>query len=601
MMICITIDRIALGVQSPVRLNTGRSYTSMLNSFITVNIMSYRLAIVEDNATARSSIRSHLLPMGLFTISSFSNGPELKSALKRQNFELIIMDFHLGEGKNGVEWIHQLRQSQFIRPSTGIVFITADRLPQTIGQIIDTQPDLLLIKPYSIASLTRGIEHYLTYRRFVSKVLHALDNDNLKGALSLVATVSTRKIPPKLKNDVQKLHARILFQSGRIKEAKAIYESVLVVSEKVLWAQWGKIKCEYLAGNWSDCKTALTDLLNNGLARDKAFEWLACLSFEQQAWSQAEFYLDHIKTSELSVPATRLKSLTYQKQEKIIEGIDLLQKKRDYNRSARDRFNDFTFELAEFYLSIAEEQPHTNRAESLQQSKKLIGIAGRNQGDHQQTQKKDYMLAYVASLEGDYDKAQQYLSQDHMDALLRTDASTLIVAAKTHNVLGNTEKAKELLAMAHEKNQFDDDMSAQTSNESVLTTTEKAMGMQEERALELNDTGMRMFIAKDYVRAMYYFYQAYQMSPHIHAFGLNLLQCMLESRHPAYRTYTVAFLLQRLSHNADSESNHKRLRQLRLQAEKDSDYFLAKATLDSGPGESAPAVASEPDSVQTGQ
>lgn len=543
-----------------------------------VKRMSYRLAIVEDNATARSSIRSHLLPMGVFTISSFSNGSELKAALKRQNFELIIMDFHLGSGKNGVEWIHQLRQSQFIRPSTGIVFITADRLPQTIGQIIDTQPDLLFIKPYSIASLRRGIEHYLAYRRFVSKVLNSMDNDNFEGALSLISTLSSRKIPTKLTNDVKKLHARILFQCSKVKEAKGIYESVLGVSEKVLWAQWGKIKCEYLAGNWSDCKSALTDLIGNGLARDKAFEWLACLSFEQQAWSQAEFYLDHIKTSELSVPATKLKSLAYQKQDKIIEGIDLLQKKRDYNRSTRDRFNEFTFELAEFYLSIAEQQPNTNRAESLQQSKKLIGIAGRNQVDHQQTQKKDFMLAYVATLEKDYDKAQQYLSQDHMDALLRTEASTLIVAAKTYNAIGNKEKARDLLAMAHEKNQSDDDLSAQTTNESMLTGTEKAMGIAGDRAVELNETGMRMFITKDYVRAMYYFYQAYALSPHTHAFGLNLLQCMLESRHPSYRTHTVASLLDEFATDAGNESNRKRLRQLRLQAEKDGDFFLTLPT-----------------------
>ena len=328
-----------------------------VRTFITllVPFMPYRLAIIEDNATARSAIRSHLLPVGEFEISSFSNGAELKSALRRQHFEIILMDFHLGQGKNGVEWVHQLRQSQFIRPSTGIVFITADRLPQTVGQIIDAQPDLLIIKPYNIATLSRGLSHYLSYRNYVKQALNALDNNDPAGALQIVAKLNNQKTPAKLKNDVLKLHARILFQNGQLLAAKALYESVLARSERVLWAQWGKIKCEYLAGNWADCKEELSDLMTNSLARDKAFEWLACLCFEQEAWSQAEFYLNHIKTSDLSVPATRLKSLTYQKQDKVLEGIELLQKKRDYNRSTRDRFNEFTFELAEFYLSIAEE------------------------------------------------------------------------------------------------------------------------------------------------------------------------------------------------------------------------------------------------------
>ncbi|OFC71889.1 hypothetical protein BFC18_06025 [Alteromonas confluentis] len=518
--------------------------------------------------------------MGEFEISSFSNGSELKAALRRQNFEIILMDFHLGQGRNGVEWVQQLRQSQFIRPSTGIIFITADRLPQTVGQIIDTQPDLFVIKPYNIATLTRGLKHYLSYRSFVKQALDALDNNDAENALRIINQLDSEQTPGRLKNDVVKLHARILFQLGKLLEAKKLYETVLAHSDKVLWAQWGKIKCEYLAGNWSHCRNELSDLMTNSLARDKAFEWLACLCFEQEAWSQAEFYLDHIKISELSVPATRLKSLTYQKQDKVIEGIELLQKKRDYNRSTRERFNEFTVELAEFYLSIAEQQPKTNRDESLSQARRLIGIASRAQVDQQQIQKKDYLLAFAASLEDDHDKVTQILSLEHMDLLSRTDPATLTIAAKTHNAIGNSEKARELLAMAHERNHLVGNLASQTLNEQVLTNAELDMGMAEERSLELNNTGMRLFIGRDYIRAMYYFYQAYQMQPSTAAFGLNLVQCMLESRHANYRSYTVPALLSKLDVGALNNSNRKRLHQLRTQAQAEASFFYAEQTPD---------------------
>ncbi len=91
------------------------------------------------------------------SVSSFASGVELKAALKKQNFELLLMDYHLGQGKTGVEWIQSLREAGFIRPSTGIIFLTSDRSPQIIGHIMDLQPDVLLIKPYTIASLTRQI------------------------------------------------------------------------------------------------------------------------------------------------------------------------------------------------------------------------------------------------------------------------------------------------------------------------------------------------------------------------------------------------------------------------------------------------------------
>merc|ERR1712054_185099 len=119
--------------------------------------------------------------------------------------------------------------------------------------------------------------------------------------------------------------------------------------------------------------------------------------------------------------------------------------------SAKDRFNDFTFELAEFYLLLAEESPTTNRRESLSQARKLVGIAGRNQGDRQMLQKRDYLLAFSAILEQDEDKAASLLDEDYMDNYLRTEPSLLVIAAKVHYGLGDEEKANALLLLARQK------------------------------------------------------------------------------------------------------------------------------------------------------
>ena len=71
--------------------------------------MEFRIAIVEDNATARTALRGHLMSIANLSVSSFASGVELKAALKKQNFELLLMDYHLGQGKTGVEWIQSLR------------------------------------------------------------------------------------------------------------------------------------------------------------------------------------------------------------------------------------------------------------------------------------------------------------------------------------------------------------------------------------------------------------------------------------------------------------------------------------------------------------
>lgn len=536
--------------------------------------MEYRIAIVEDNATARTTLRGHLLPIENLEVFSYASGAELKGALRKQHFELLLMDFHLGQDRNGVEWIHMLREADFIRPSTGIIFLTSDRSPQTIGQIIDIQPDVLLIKPYTIASLTRQVKHYLSYRKFVDPVLKSLDHQDYKGASTLLMSLTKQGIPPRLNADVTRLKARILVEAGQTHAAMKIYESVLARSDKVLWAQWGKIKCQYIAGLWPQVQHELSQMVTSSLARDRAFEWLASLSFEQQSFNQVEDFLDKVKFSELSLPATRLKSLAYQKQDKVVEAIDLLQKKRAMHRSAKDRFNDFTFELAEFYLMLAEDAPMTNRKESLSQARKLVGIAGRNQSDPQTLQKRDYLLAFSSVLDNDLQKASQFLEAGYMENHLRTEPSILVIAAKIHHGLGEDDKANHLMALAKEKNANLQTISEQVVNDDIIFTGGEQIGYNEQQSIELNEIGTQLFIKGNYPSAMKHFYEAFVLSPTTAAFGLNLLQCMIESQTPFYKRFGIRKLLNDISELKLSPSNANRLSQLHEYAEANSFALL---------------------------
>jgi|TARA_R110002153_G_scaffold269662_2_gene435413 CheY-like chemotaxis protein len=539
--------------------------------------LDYRIAIVEDNATARTTLRGHLLPIAKLNVSSFGSGVELKSALRKQHFELIIMDYHLGQGRTGVEWVQSLKESGFIRPSTGLIFLTSDRSPQTIGRIMDLQPDALLIKPYTIASLSRQIKHYLSYRKYIEPVLREMDNKQRPSAITLLRKKLREGVPPRLASDVGKLYAKLLFENEDILHAMRVYDDVLTRSDKVLWAQWGKIRCQYAAGLWPDCQDELSGMVTSTLARDSAFEWLASLSFEQKSYEQVETYLSQIKFSDLSLPAARLKSLAYQKQDKVVEAIDLLQKKRAMHRSARDRFNDFTFELAEFYLLLAEEAPSTNREESLSQARKLVGLAGRSQSDRQVLQKRDYLLAFSAILESEDQKAAHLLESDYMDDYLRTEPSMLVIAAKVHHGLGEEGKASQLLALAKQKNAELQIISEQVANDDLIFSGGERLGLNHDQAVMLNETGTQLFMNKQYLPAMKHFYDALNLSPETAAFGLNLLQCMIESDTAVYRKYGIRKLLRVIADMALSDSNHHRLTQLNLTAQANAEKLIAPA------------------------
>jgi len=73
---------------------------------------------------------------------------------------------------------------------------------------------------------------------------------------------------------------------------------------------------------------------------------------------------------------------------------------------------------------------------------------------------------------------------------------------------------------------------------------------------------MQLFQQKKYNQALKYFYDAFTLSISTAAFGLNLLQCMLESDTAVYRKYTVPYLLSTLSDMKLNLPNQRRLEQL---------------------------------------
>jgi len=68
----------------------------------------------------------------------------------------------------------------------------------------------------------------------------------------------------------------------------------------------------------------LDGLIDESLTKDKAYEWLATVEIGKQNYKAGEQLLDCIKESELTIQATRLKTLCYKMQDKSKEALALL-------------------------------------------------------------------------------------------------------------------------------------------------------------------------------------------------------------------------------------------------------------------------------------
>jgi len=538
-----------------------------------MSLSDIKVAIVEDNGMARINLRNHLMEMGFSEIGCFSNGRELKARARLRRIDLLLMDYHLGQNKNGVEVVQELQEQGLLKSSTSIIFITSDRLPMIVGQIVDVHPDALVIKPYTIRSIEKNISACLNFHHYLMPVFKLMDEDEFAHALDKLNYMLERNSRPRMRSQMVKLQARLLIKVKRFKEAASVYNDVLRSSDKIIWAKWGLIQSLYLDGQIKQSEDMLLALTGTQLTSDKAREWLARICIDANQYAQAEDHINAIREGEMSVSAARLKAYIYQAQERNDEAIQLLEKKRESNRGIRERYDELSLDLARCYLQEAEGKKANEREKTLQVAKFLIGSAGRKNLDQKLIIKKDFLYAAAAVMAGNIEKASELLNREGMDDMTDSDVLQMTDAISAWKGIGNDEKASEILALCKMRlSQLDDGNETTVANMQVVKR-EESIGERRPEAMKLNKTGLEHYIKHDYQKATQDFYQAYLLFPREVAFSLNLLQSLVEAEQGSYKTINTRQFLSELSRRQMAPNNQKRLEDIAKKVEKSPEIF----------------------------
>lgn len=533
-----------------------------------------KIAVVEDNGMARINLRNHLLEMEFSGVDCFTHGRELKNSMRRRRYDLILMDFHLGDNKNGVEVVQDLNAEGLLKESTCLIFITSDRLPMIIGQIVDIHPDDLVIKPYTIRTLKRTIFNALKIHETLLPVLGQMDEKEFEDALLKLDEIIRADVLPKSRTHLLKLRARLLLKLKRFKEAGDLYQTVLDSSNKVIWAKWGLIHSQYLAGDTEISKELLQEMLGAHLTNDKACEWLARICIGDKEYAKAEEYMEQIKESSLSMAASKLKAYLYQVQDKMDQAIDLLERKRQASRNVREKFAELSLELARCYLNLAETKPQNEREKSLQVARFLIGTAGRKIVEESLNLKRGYMNVLAAILEGNEDKAMEMLESEELENLERADVSTMTDAVKAFLGVGDELRASQILFESEEKMLNLEDLTEKTLSSMQISKSEEAIGERRPRALKFNKEGLELHSSHQYDDAIDYFYQAYILFPKEAAFGLNLLQSMVEAKRPRHKNAKTLRIYNELDERELSTGNRQRLQEIGRKINLNRDMYV---------------------------
>ena len=151
---------------------------------MTVQYSRKSVLIVDDFESFRKSLKKMVSDLGVVKVDLVANGKDFIKHCELKSYDIILMDYNLGEGKNGQQLLEELRTNKLLKHTTVVIMTTAEISQEMVLSAIEHQPDAYLAKPFAFNLLKSRLDKAVERNDALFKVLTALDDDDYSQALT---------------------------------------------------------------------------------------------------------------------------------------------------------------------------------------------------------------------------------------------------------------------------------------------------------------------------------------------------------------------------------------------------------------------------------
>lgn len=249
-----------------------------------IDLSAKSILVIDDFPQIIVTVSAMLRDAGCDDIEAAKSGEQALQLIANKRYDLIVCDYHLGDGKDGRQVLEEARHAGILGYSTAFLMVTGENnLPIVMGAI-EHRPDDYLVKPFVKEVLLQRIGKLLKRKGELAAIDQAIDEHNLSRAISL----ADREIKNQPANtyDLLKLKAELSIHMDKPAQAKALYEQILSL-RPVLWARLGLAKVNLLMGECEAAREQFQALLDENEYYIEAYDGLAealeCIANNQQA------------------------------------------------------------------------------------------------------------------------------------------------------------------------------------------------------------------------------------------------------------------------------------------------------------------------------
>jgi len=224
------------------------------------NLSNLSFLVIDDFANYRSMLKGLLRDAMASSIDEASDGVSAVNKIEKNQYDIILCDYDLGQGKNGQQILEEVKSRNLIKYSTIYIMVTAENTMDMVLGAVEYRPDDYLTKPFTKELLYRRLKVILSKKKILKSIYSQADKNNYEEAIKLCDKQILAF--PKVAVEIARIKAEFCIKSGKNDLAESIYRKVLDIRE-FSWAKIGLGKIEMKKGNNFQAQEILEDDFDN--------------------------------------------------------------------------------------------------------------------------------------------------------------------------------------------------------------------------------------------------------------------------------------------------------------------------------------------------
>ncbi|WP_417223714.1 response regulator [Amphritea sp.] len=191
---------------------------------IRIDYTDKHVLLIDSSGNMRATIYYMLRELGIGNVKAVTINDKIIPFIAQNDFDVILLGHNASDSVTGIEILEEARFRGYIKPSAAWVCMTSDSSQEVVLHAIDSHPDDLITKPFSIEELKYRLDHIMRRKQALRPVDLAIESGARYQALQICEALIDRQHPEY--NHLQKVRGTLLLDLGEYEKARELLDGI---------------------------------------------------------------------------------------------------------------------------------------------------------------------------------------------------------------------------------------------------------------------------------------------------------------------------------------------------------------------------------------